>query len=80
MLSTVNPIATLELMLDGCGARPEQLAAMRNLVQMIKDENEVLVAGVISLDPDSQMAREAELLDEIETLKARLKAYEPNQA
>lgn len=76
MVSTVNPIATLELMLDGCGARPEQIVAMRNLVQMIKDEHETLVEGVISLDPDSQLAREAELLDEIESLKEKLKVYE----
>jgi hypothetical protein len=76
MVSTVNPIATLELMLDGCGANPDQLVVMRSLVTMIKDEHETLVEGVVSLDPDSQLAREAELLDEIESLKEKLKAYE----
>lgn len=76
MVSTVNPIAALELMLDGCGAFPDQVSAMRTLVQMIKEENEVLVEGVMSLDPDSQLAREAELLDEIESLKEKLKAFE----
>lgn len=80
MVSTVNPIAAFELMLDGCGAFPDQVNAMRALVRMIKEENEVLVEGVMSLDPDSQLAREAELLDEIESLKEKLKEYEQQSA
>jgi hypothetical protein len=76
MVSTVNPIATLEIILEGCGAYPDQLVAMRALVKMIKDEHETLVEGVISLDPDFQLAREAELLDEIADLKEKLRALE----
>lgn len=63
-----DPIADLSNLIDACGAFPDMVSRMKVLIEMIRDETEALREGVLSLNPEAQLAREARLLDRIENL------------
>lgn len=63
-----DPITDLDNLIDTCGAFPDMVSKMKVLVGMIRDETETLREGILSLNPEAQLAREAQLLSRIENL------------
>jgi hypothetical protein len=70
MVVSSDPICDLDNLMDTCGAFPDVLARMKILLGMVREETETLREGILSLDPEAQLAREGELLDRVEALKA----------
>lgn len=68
-----DPVSDLSNLIDACDANPKTVAKMKALIAMIRDETETLREGVLSLNPDAQLAREAELMDRVGSLCETIK-------
>lgn len=65
-----TPIEKLRSAIMTVDLSPEECCRLLELVDVVKEEIDDLCAGVESMSPEAVLAREQELLDEIERLKA----------
>ena len=68
-----DPISDLSNLIDLCDANPHTVSKMKALIAMIRDETETLREGVLALNPEEQLSREASLLDRMESLSQTIK-------
>ena len=72
-IATNDPVASLSDLIDSCGAFPDEVARMKALIVLIKQEQADLREGVLALNPEAQLARESELLSRIEDMAQTLR-------
>lgn len=68
-----DPISDLSNLIDSCDANPHTVAKMKALIDMIREETEMLREGVLAINPDEQLSREAGLLDRVEGLCEKIR-------
>lgn len=71
-VSSSDPVTDLANLIDSCGAFPDEISRMKVLIEMIRDQTEVLREGLLSFNPEEQLAREARALDRLEGLAHRI--------
>lgn len=67
-----DPINDLAELISTCGAFPDMVVRMTTLIQMIREENDILRQGVLDMNPEAVLAREADVLNRETDLVARI--------
>lgn len=72
-ISSSDPVTDLANLIASCGALPDEISRMKVLIEIIRDQAEVLREGLLSLNPEEQLARERRAKDRLEDLARRIK-------
>lgn len=72
-VSSSDPVDDLSRLIDSCGAFPDELSRMKVLIGMIRDQTEILREGILSLNPEEQLAREAHVMDRLDKLSGTIR-------